>query len=240
MAAPSLEQLKSKAIALGIEFKPDATATDLKELINAREPANPGPSDSGEQNPPKTEIPMPSQPSQQMIPLADVKALIAEALAAQADKDKPVKVKRTTEHHAHVWRLNGKWVVDFADRNFDYDNNVRIDPYITVPIHAYQVFNQQKREYEAWIKLIFQDKSTEEIPLNRYVERRTLVYCKIIKRHPKDLSYSIGEVEKKKESGDKLVGTGIMVDQEVSMYAEVFEIETPEGEILKLPDYVVA
>ncbi len=35
------------------------------------------------------------------------------------------------------------------------------------------------------------------MPLNRYVERRVLVYCPIIKRHKVDKSYAIGEVEKK-------------------------------------------
>lgn len=237
MAAPSLDSLRQKAIELGVEFNPDVTATELKEKINTHIAFHAIPTvlnDSPEAQPQSP------QSQEKMIPLSDVKALIAEALAQQKEQDKPIKVKRVTEHHAHVWRLNGKWVIDFADRNYDYEKGQKIDQYIQLPIHAYQIYNQQKREFEAWIKVIFQDGTMEELPLNRYVERRTLVYCPIIKRHPKDLSYSIGEVEKKKEGKDgTLVGTGVMVDQEVNMYAEILEVRTPEGDIFKLPDYVI-
>lgn len=178
-------------------------------------------------------------PEEQMVPLSSVKQLIAEAMAAMAEKDKPQKVKKVTEHHAHVWRLNGKWIVDFADRNYDYKKKEIIDPYIKEKIHAYQIFNQQKREFEAWITLVYQDGTREDIPLNRYIERRTLVYCPIIKRQKVDKSYIIGEIEQKKESGDLMKGTGIMVDQGVEMHQEIFHIKTPDGEELTLPEYVI-
>ena len=58
---------------------------------------------------------------------------------------------------------------------------------------------------------------------NRYIERRTGVYCLIVKRENVDKSYSIGEVEKKKEVGDKQVGTGVMIDQE-SKTAQIIEV----------------
>lgn len=165
--------------------------------------------------------------------ISDVKSLIAEALAAQkAEGAAPIKVKRVTEHTAHVWRLDGKWVVDFKDRN--------VDEYVKEKIHAYQRFNEQKREFEAWVELVFEDGTTKDISLPTYVKNRVLVYCPIVKRHKTDKSYSVGEVEKKKEVGDKLVGTGVLVDQEVEMYSEVFEVKTPDGKILHLPDYIIA
>lgn len=165
--------------------------------------------------------------------LSDVKSLIAEALAAQKqDALAPIKVKRVTQHTAHVHRFDGKWVVDFKNRN--------TDPYVKDKVHAYQKFNEQTRLFEAWVELVFNDGTTKDIPLTTYVKNRVLVYCPIIKRHQVDKSYSIGDVEKKKEVGDKLVGTGVLVDQEVVRYEEVFEVKTPDGEIFMLPEYVIA
>lgn len=195
--------------------------------------------DEDQNIPPKQENPKPVQPTEQMIPLSSVKQLIAEAMVAMKESDQPKKVKKVTEHHAHVWRLNGKWVVDFADRNYDYEKKQVIDSYIKEKIHAYQIFNQQKREFEAWITLMYEDGTKEDIQLNRYIERRTLVYCPIIKREKVDKSYIIGEVEKKKESGDLMKGTGIMVDQGVDMHQEIFHVKTPEGKELTLPEYVI-
>lgn len=222
------DELIEQAKSLNLPLTGEETKSELESLIESA----PAKINNDFSIPPKSE-------SEQMVPLSAVKELIAEAMARQAEKDKPAKVKKVTEHHAHVWRLNGKWIVDFADKNYDYDKKQIIDPYIKDKIHAYNLFNQQKREFEAWIKVIFQDGTMEDLPLNRYIERRTLVYCPIIKREKVDKSYVIGEVEKKKESGDLMKGTGIMIDQEVEMHQEIFHVKTPDGEILVLPEYVI-
>lgn len=227
------DDLKAQAEKLGVKLEGTETVAELEAAIEtASKDLPPDPTTK-----PKTEDTL--SESEKMVPLSMVKQMIAEAMAQQAETNKPVKVKKVTEHHAHVWRLNGKWVVDFSDRNYDYENKKIIDPYIKEKIHAYNVFNTTKREFEAWIKIVFQDGSTEELPLNRYIERRTLVYCKITRREKVDKSYVIGEVEKKKEQGDRNVGTGIMIDQEVEMHSEIFHITTPDGESLVLPDYVI-
>lgn len=231
------DDLKKEAESLGIVLEGTESVAKLEELI----------SDYKDVPPAVPNVAQKEQSKETMVPLSEVKKLIAEAMAAQSEKDKPVKVKKVTEHHAHVFRLNGKWIVDFADHNYDYDHlnedgskGKFIDPYIKEKIHAYNVYNPQKREYEAWIDLIFQDGSRESIQLNRYVERRTLVYCKIEKREQVDASYVIGEVEKKKEGKDGVnVGTGVMIDQEVTMHHEVFYVTTPDGESLILPEHVV-
>lgn len=178
-------------------------------------------------------VSQPAAQTQRMIPENDVRRLIAEALAAQrAEAVAPVKQRKITEYTAHVWRFDGKWVVDFKDHN--------TDPYLKEKRHAYNKFNQEKRQQEAWIELVFEDGTTKDIPLATYVQHRVLVYCPIIKRHIIDKSYVIGEVEKKKEVNDMLVGTGVMVDQEVTMNDEVFEVKTPDGKIFMLPSYVIA
>lgn len=170
--------------------------------------------------------------TEQMIPHSKVQEMIDKAMASFKEEEKPIKPKRVTEHTAHVWRFDGKWVVDFKDRN--------TDPYIKEKVFSFQKYNEQRREFETWIELVFNDGSTKEIPHTTYMKNRTPIYCPILKRDKIDKTYSIGEVEKKKEVNDVLVGTGVMVDQEVVIHEEVFEIKTPEGEVLKLSADVIA
>lgn len=165
--------------------------------------------------------------------VSDVKALIAEAIAqAKSEGNQPIKVKRITEHTTPVYRFDSKWVVDFKDRN--------TDPYVKEKVHSYQKFNEQRREFEAWIEIVFSDGMTKDIPLTTYVKNRVPILCPIIKRHKIDRSYSIGEVEKKKEVGDKYVGSGIVVDQEVTVHEEVLEIRTPDKQVFMIPSYAIA
>lgn len=181
------------------------------------------------------------QPKEGMMFISDVKKLINEALAEQAKQaNKPLRPKKVTEHHVHVWRLDGKWVIDFVDQNINKETGKKIDEYKKSRVHSWNKFNEQKREFEAWIELQFNDGSTKPIPLVTYLQNRSLVYCPILKREKIDQTYSVGEVEKKKEMGDRLVGTGVMVDQIVERYDEVFHLKTPEGQTLVINDYALA
>lgn len=224
------EDLEIKAKELGIELNGTEKVVDLESKITGLDPNF---DFKGFKNP------LPKSLEETMVPLSEVKKLIAEAMAKQSEENKPIKVKKVTEHHAHVWRFDGQWVVDFADRNFDYKTEKIIDPYIKQKIHAFNKFNPEKREQEAWITLILKDGTMKEVQLNRYIEHRTLVYCPIVKRETIDASYSIGEVDVKEEKGDRNVSTGRSREQEVEMYYEVFHVKTPDGDMLTLPDYVI-
>lgn len=223
-----IKALAEKGVTADPEAHPATLAKQLKDLDTP-----PTPSTTADTKPIVTESALPAKEVPEgMMKISDVRALIAEALAQQAaDAKQPIKLKRSTEHTAHVWRLDGKWVVDFKDRNND--------PYVKGKVHAFQKFNEQKREFEAWIEVVFDDGSTKELPLVTYVKNRVPIYCPIIKRHQMDKSFSFGEVEKKKEVGDKLIPSGVVVDQEVTMYEELFEMKTPEG-VLKIPSYAIA
>lgn len=223
-----IEELKLKGVAADETMHPMTLTKMLKE---ANGDTTAAPVETATLTP-LAPVAIPSNEKEGYMKITDVKALIAEALAQQAAESKqPIKLKKVTEHTAHVWRLDGKWVVDFKDRN--------TDPYIKEKIFSYQKFNAELREFQAWIEVVFEDGTTKDLPLNTYVKNRTAIYCPIIKRHQVDKSYSIGEVEKKKEQGDKLVPTGVVVDQEVTMYEEVFEVKTPTG-ALNIPAYAIA
>lgn len=177
------------------------------------------------------ETPVVSKTKEATVPLSEVQKMIAEAIE-KSKEPSVIKPKRVTEHHAHVWRFDNKWVVDFVDQN--------TDPYVKTKIHTVNKFNEQKRQIEPWIELKFHDDTTKAVPLTTYIKNRILIYCPIIERKRIDKSYVVGEVEKKKEVGDKLVGTGVLMEQTVEMYEEVLKIRTPEGDIFELPDYVLA
>lgn len=229
--AELIHKLKSYGIEADESMHP-ATLTKMVKQAEAGAGTDPSATVSSET---PGEAPAPSAPTEAKegyVKMSDVKSLIAEALAQQrAELNTPPKIKKVTEHTAHVWRFDGKWVVDFKNQN--------TDPYVKHKIHAYDKFNEQIRQYEPWLELVFHDGSTKAVRLTAYLENRVLVYCPILKRNKIDRSYVIGEVERKKEEGDKLVGTGVMVDQEVTQFEESFEIKTPDGEIFVIPDYAI-
>lgn len=238
-ASKTLEELKVEAADLKIELAGNESEGDIQELITAVS------SGIKEDIPPVIQKEPVEKPKRAAVAkgeevvtmkVSDIKNLIAQAIA-ESKESVPLKPKKVTEHHVHVWRLDGKWVVDFVDRN--------VDEYYKGKVHSFQKYNEQRREFEAWIEVKFEDGSTKELPLTRYVQNRHLMYCPLIKRHKKDVSYSMGEVEQKKEVGDLLVGTGVMIDQTVEQYETVFEVRVPvegnpDGKVLLLPEYVIA
>lgn len=176
-------------------------------------------------------------PAEPQIGLSDVKRMIAEALAQQAqDARKPVTLKKQTEHYAHLWRFEGKWVVDFKNQNND--------PYLNKPVYSVDVYNEATRAFEPHLELVFHDGTSKKVPLKTYVSvgKRTPVYCLIKERRKIDRSYSIGQTEKKEwnDAESKMKGTGKMVEQVIERYDEVFVLETPEGQIITVNDYVIA
>lgn len=182
----------------------------------------------------ETKEPKASAPAEeQTVKLSDVQKMIEAALKGYKQEEKPLSPKKVTEHVAHLWRFDGKWVVDFKDQN--------TDPYIKEKLHTFKKFDEQRKEFVTWIELVFQDGSTKQTPLTRYIESRVLVYCPILKRHQEDKSYSTGTVEKKKENSRGFMeGSGVTVQQEVTKYEETFELRTPEGDILLVPWYAIA
>lgn len=258
MATETKTDLEVRATGLGLTLTGEETIPVLKKMIRdtldqANEDASRGTivDDEGatDQPPANQELP-PSSPaspdtftapaSTDSVPMAEVQKMIqAEIAKFKEGMDKPMKPKKVTEHFAHCWRMDGKWIVDYRDQNVGPDGK-KIDPYIKSKIHAFRKYNEQEKEFQAWIELVFQDGSLKPMRLDKYIEYRTLVYCPIKKREKIDRSYVIGEVEKKRDNGDMLVGTGIMIDQEVTQYIELFTLETPDGETLTLPDYVIA
>lgn len=240
MAAPTLPELQEKAVSLGIVLNGNETKAMISEMIIAKsQPIVTPDALIDASTPPSVDsfTVVPDGEKVVMMKVSDIQKLIADAIIASKETN-IVKPKKVTEHTIHVWRLDGKWVVDFKDRNDD--------EYFKGKVHSFQKFNEQRREFEAWIELVLEDLegniSYKEMPLQNYVKHRHLVYCPLVKRHLNDKSYIIGEVELKKDNskGDGYVGTGKMIDQSVEQYETTFEVRLPTGQVKMLPEYVIA
>ncbi len=238
--ATEKQDLIKVATDIGIPLKGNESTQILKDMIQNYVP-DITPSDVPDnQSTSPVQTPA-SESGERMIKASDVQKLIAEEMAKFREKEQEEKgvkkVKRVQEHHVQIHRWDAKWVVNFE--------NINKDPYLKEPVFAYDVWNEQKRQNIANLNLILWDETTNEtttkqVELTRYIERRTSVYCLILKRHKIDATYSIGDVEIKKEGRDgMMVGTGVYRDQDVVMDKELFEVKIPTGQTIKVPDYAV-
>jgi len=145
-----------------------------------------------------------------------------------------IRKKKVEKHLKTVFRFNGKWVVDFVDRNKD--------EYEKRKIHAYNKINPLTSKEEPHIELKFDDDSTLEIPLYTYIRHRIPVLCPIDKREKVDVSYENGTTERKVvvKDGYQKVTTGEAVPLEIEVYKEFMHMELPDGRIIKIPDHALA
>lgn len=165
---------------------------------------------------------------EQLIPMSEVKKLFREMMANEGKVEEPDK---PSEHVASLCRLDGKWVVDFKDYN--------TDPYIQSKVESVKKLSSDGKEYVSYITVVFDDATEKEIPLNLFMRNLTPIQCVITERKKKNVSYSIGEVEKTEWVNDRKVGTGVMIDQKVTMFEERFVLSTPDGKTVEVPGSVI-
>jgi len=228
-----IEELES----LGVIVDPTTHPSTLLKMLREAKNTTPSNDEDEVMNPPAdVQINKPNtvkRDDKEYMEVTDVRRLIAEMLEKQTQEAKtPKKLSKVKEHFANVHRFNAKWVVDFVNKNTDH--------YIKGTIHAYNKYDPERRETRAWIDLVFEDESVFSVLLSTYLSARVTVQCLIKERRQIDTSYVTGEVEQKKIVDDKNVGTGIMIQQEVTQYREQFVVVTPEKTELTLPDYVLA
>lgn len=164
--------------------------------------------------------------SEEFVRKEDVQAMIRAALAQDREAQLPRRTNKETAHEIRVWRFNGKFVKGLKDFNYDEDGN-KIDEYLKEPIQYIKRFNQNSRENEYFIGLIYEDGTTELVLHGQYMNRRVPLWCKIIERKRQDISYDIGDVEVKKEVDGLQIPTGQFIPQEVRMYKEIITVEIP-------------
>lgn len=186
---------------------------------------------------PKVEEPAPvqtapAQPQVRMYTPDEVRAMleqVAANLGQKKDDKKPVQSKNKTLRLA---RFHGKFIVGFVNKN--------TDPFLpNKVVHAFNIWNPEKKENVAWITLRYDDNSTEDVPLAFIVENADPVECEILEVMKEDKSYSLGKVERREIRDYHPEGTGIWVEQEVRMYKPSFKIRLPDGREMVVGDDVI-
>lgn len=217
-----IEELKKA----GIEHDPLAKKEILEELATQHGiGVNPKGGEPTTENPPST-----PQTAERTYSASEVQAMLQQVM-----KDKgtttPIK-KDPNRKELRLSRLEGKFVVDFKNRNND--------PYVNKVIHAYNKWDPEQRQNIAWIEVIFDDGSSKEVPLLYLASQASPIVCKILEERKTDTSYSVGETTRKiyKDAGGR-EDTGILVDQVVTQNTSEFVVETPTGEKLTVPQYVI-
>lgn len=165
---------------------------------------------------------------EQMIPMSEVKKLFKEMMANEGKIEEPEK---PSEYTASLCRLDGKWVLDFKDYN--------TDPYVTNKVESIKKYVPEAREFVSYVTVVFDDGTEKEIPIHLFMRNLTPIQCRIIERKKINKSYSVGQVEKTEWVNDRKVGTGVMVDQKVTMYEERFILQTPDGKQVDVPGSVI-
>lgn len=239
------KELIEKLTLKGIKADENMTVTTLTTMVKDLEsatlsgmtnpelviPADPTPESVVVEPTPlnATPSPEPIQSADRLYSSDEVRAMLDQVMKQKgADVPSP---KDPNTKELRIARIEGKFVTDFR--------NVNTDHFIKKIIHAYNKFNEQIRQWEAWIDVVFEDGSVKPMPLLYLISNATPIVTPIIEVIKEDKSYSEGQVEKFVYK-DNREGTGIMVNQKVEQYFYKYVVNNPEtGDRMVLPQYVV-
>lgn len=175
----------------------------------------------------------PKKEKERMYTSAEVKAMLKQVADEAGQRSEEAK-ENTDRKKLRLARIEGQLIVGFKNRNED-----EFLPGIV--IHAFNKWNNEAKQNEAWVEVVFENGKTKEMPLLYLVSTARPMVVEIVKENVKDESYSIGQVEKTiyDESGGTMKGSGIMVQQKVEKYSKTFDVLLPTGEQITVPDYII-
>lgn len=179
----------------------------------------------------------PGNPNEKMYSETTVKAMLKQmqdelrkefgGKKEELDPEEQFKQKKV-----RMARFKEKFVVGFENRNDD--------PYFPeLVIHAFDVYDKEKRQNIAYVKAIFQDKSTLLIPLFTLLSKSKPVYCDLVEVKEENTSYSDGKVERADIKDYSRVGTGSMVNAKVTQADYKYVVKLPDGEEITVGPEVV-
>ena len=185
-----------------------------------------------------TEAPKPEKPEKQVVgktySLDEVQAMmqkLSDNIYSRIKGEESPAPKADDYKEARLSRIKGKFVVGFVNQNDD--------PYLDKTIHGYQKWDDRERVWVAWVEVMYQDGTTEHMPLRHFTETCLGITCEIVKKIEKDESYSLGKVERRVVKGYQPEGVGVMVDQKVVQKTASYVLKTPQGEEIEVPEYIL-
>ncbi len=174
---------------------------------------------------------------EKMIPESQVMDMVRKEIArmmeAQSpkinlDEDEEVKEDKI---NIRVNRFDGKWVVDYADKN--------IDPYVKHKVFEFQKKNDITGQIESHVTLIFSDGTEKDVPFITYLRNRKQVQVQVDERINKNTVKKIGKVTIKEIKGNNTYDTGREIDQTVSRVTSTFKVNLEGHGEIELPAYVI-
>lgn len=252
MAAQTLEELKAKADNLGITYTKNIKATELRELIKQKEnpvqDTTPGTDDrelSDEElkkqsdamkqrleNEQKVEEKKYSQ-SEVVEMMKQVAIQAAEAARKKDDEGFEPDAHTKAPKTLRLSRFMNKFIIGFK--------NLNNDPYFAdLYVPTKDVYNEQKREFEPWVEVLFHDGS-EPVFVNylTLLKQARAIPVEIVEVKKKDASYDFGKVESVEYDGFERKGTGIMVKAKVNQTLDSYVVKLPDGQEVEVSRDVV-
>lgn len=174
---------------------------------------------------------------EKMIPESQVMDMVRQEIARMMQAQSP-KVDLDGEEevqeeksNVRINRFDGKWVVDYADKN--------IDPYVKHKVFEFQKKNDITGQIESHVTLIFSDGTEKDVPFITYLRNRKQVQVQVDERINKNTVKKIGKVTIKEIKGNNTYDTGREIDQTVSRVTSTFKVNLEGHGEIELPAYVI-
>lgn len=117
-------------------------------------------------------------------------------------------------------RFKGKFIYSFKNTNTD-------EYFPDLVIHAFDVWNDQKKQNEAWVTVMFEDNTTLSLPLYTVLTKSQTVWVDLVEVIQKDTSYSAGKTERAEVKDYSRQGTGVMVKMKITQADYSYKIKLP-------------
>lgn len=152
----------------------------------------------------------------------------------EADEDKPALPL------CRLSRFMGKFIIDIKDQN--------TDPYVKSKVEAFDMFNEQTRQMEPWMTLIFDDETEMTVKAWQAIKGSKPVQATILETMKEDTSYNVLgpdgkpkkiEVTDVKWDSYKSSGSGKMVTQRIKSFHAKYKVQVPDGRVFTVGGNVI-
>ncbi len=166
--------------------------------------------------------------SEKMFTRGEVLDLIKKAVADERrkengeidnsmDDEDPYKQKQV-----RLPRFQNKFIFAFENTNTD-------EYFPDTVIHAFDVWNDQTKRNDPYVKVRFQDDSNLTVPLYTLIVKSQKVWVDLVEVIPKDTSYVAGKVERAEVKDYSKNGTGVYVKAKVTQADYSYKLRLPNG-----------
>ncbi len=133
------------------------------------------------------------------------------------DDDDPYKQKKV-----RLPRFQNKFIFAFENTNTD-------EYFPDTVIHAFDIWNDQTKRNDPWVKVVFEDGKTLSVPLYTVIAKSQKVWVDLVEVMSEDTSYVAGKVERAEIKDYSRTGTGSFVKAKVTQADYKYKLRLPDG-----------